>query len=275
MAAAQNKSSRRTAERNLRGAGLHLMIKLRSTCTHSHRILDPINLVQDVVKRIQLEWLEDVPQHAGDKGYACFKCWKIKPRDAFAKKQIVGKRGKDHVDADCRFCLDCGLSKNIYTRGDTVRKMDGKLYYKCCLCPTFKDGLYCEYCRLCQDCLHLPVDFKGVGCRRCKQDRISGEPRERELERGYPTYVSTISSQFKVGLEDVLTPFVAADREATSTWRSASVCRWRNLRKTSVRWQARSGTRMIGGSKMSRRARHVKLNIIRKLPRCTNQNASS
>lgn len=165
-------------------------IMLSRTCFYFHRTLDPVKVVNDTVKEIELDYLEFVPQHADDKGFACFKCWKIKPRDAFAKKQVTAKRGKGHDDAERRFCSDCGTSKGFYLRGNQVRMTDGTLYWKCVRCTELKDGLYCTYCTLCQDCLRLPAGFKGHQCRLCHLTRIAGEPRPRPIPQGYPTYVS-------------------------------------------------------------------------------------
>ena len=171
-------------------------IMLASTCKHFHRILDPTTLVADHVKVINLEYLEGVPQHAGDKGFACFKCWKIKPRKDFAEKHVTGKRGKGNVNSYRRFCSqECGVGKNIYKPGNSVRMTDGKLYWKCCRCVELKDGMFCEYCTLCQDCLHLPARHTGDSCPRCNQRRMAGERRVRPAVQagrrlGYPNYVS-------------------------------------------------------------------------------------
>lgn len=61
-------------------------ITLSSTCTYLRGFPQPLPFFKDAAKHAILRDHESVPQHAGDKGFACYKCWKIKPSDDFVDK---------------------------------------------------------------------------------------------------------------------------------------------------------------------------------------------
>ncbi|KAE8371037.1 hypothetical protein BDV26DRAFT_276867 [Aspergillus bertholletiae] len=85
--------------------------------------------------------------------FACSRCLKLRSKDEFADKQVSGKRGKQHVENNRRFCLTCGVWKGIYQTGQVIRikKHD---HFLCCLCWEICGyGLYCRVCSRCEDCL--------------------------------------------------------------------------------------------------------------------------
>jgi hypothetical protein len=109
---------------------------------------------------------EHLPQHSNRRGYACFRCNVVKPRDHFSVTQVLKKRDKGNVQSFCRFCIDCGLSKNIYSRGQQVQKADGLVHWKCFSCATLK-GPFCFACTKCSDYLGLTAGFGENECPSC------------------------------------------------------------------------------------------------------------
>jgi len=138
---------------------------LTATC-HSIKYSpkNPLSFQAPNDKRAFLFEAEGFPQHS--QGYACFKCGVVKPRDQFSVRQVTKKRGKGNVQSFSRFCIDCGLSKGIYSRGQQVQKTDHSVYWKCSSCITLKDS-FCYTCAKCSDCLGLTHGFGEGGCPLC------------------------------------------------------------------------------------------------------------
>jgi hypothetical protein len=125
----------------------------------------PLSFKSSAERLAFLTAAENFPQNKDR--YGCFSCQTIKPHDQFAIKQITKKYKKRNARSGARFCLDCGVSKNIYTRGQQVQKSDGNNYWKCCSCNHLKRHEFCFVCTKCSDCLSLPNGFGGNGCPSC------------------------------------------------------------------------------------------------------------
>lgn len=110
---------------------------------------------------------EKFSQH--DQRYACFLCDTMKPHDEFSVKQVTKKRDKGNVQSFCRFCIDCGLSKGIYSAGQQVVRADGLglVYVKCSRCLALKRTWFYFGCKKCRDCLNLTADPDGEECPSC------------------------------------------------------------------------------------------------------------
>ncbi|KAB8212890.1 hypothetical protein BDV33DRAFT_197193 [Aspergillus novoparasiticus] len=77
--------------------------------------------------------------------FACSRCLRLRSKDEFADKQVSGKRGKQHVQNNHRFCLSCGVWKGIYQSGQ--------------ICGF---GLYCKVCTRCENCLQRVTANKNT-----------------------------------------------------------------------------------------------------------------
>lgn len=85
----------------------------------------PLSFQSVADKESFLVQAENFPHHVVNLEYACFRCHCIRPYKQFAKNQVSGKRNKLRERCKMRFCIDCGLTNNIYIRGSRVRKADG------------------------------------------------------------------------------------------------------------------------------------------------------
>ncbi|CAG8918188.1 unnamed protein product [Penicillium salamii] len=86
--------------------------------------------------------------------FSCHICLKLRHQNAFADKQLRGKRGKYFgTQRDRRFCLDCGCYNKLYQPGD-VLKVNGRQEVLCAMCRVrCRYGRYCTKCRMCELCI--------------------------------------------------------------------------------------------------------------------------
>ena len=128
---------------------------------------NPLSFQSSNDKRTFLGDAEKFP-HNGER-YACFRCNSIKEHDQFSVKQVTKKRDKGNDQSVSRFCIDCGLSKGIYSGGKQVVRADGLglVYVKCSCCLTLKRMWFCFGCTKCRDCLGLTADPVGEECPSC------------------------------------------------------------------------------------------------------------
>ncbi|KAJ6050922.1 hypothetical protein N7460_001456, partial [Penicillium canescens] len=85
-----------------------------------------------------------------DQLFSCNMCMKLRPRNAFADKQLRARRGKGHIESDRRFCLDCGCRNKMYQPGQFF-KVDGREEVLCAICrERCRYGQYCTYCCMCE-----------------------------------------------------------------------------------------------------------------------------
>ncbi|KAI9667064.1 MAG: hypothetical protein M1831_001241 [Alyxoria varia] len=113
-------------------------------------------------------------------GYACYTCMRVRPLRDFSEKQTTGVLGKGNSRERRRFCIPCGLKKDLYSTGAVVKRAgsDKTPLRRCKVCRDLKDGKFCTRCHLCQDCIGLSPDHKKTHCPACgKQDSLRGEYR--------------------------------------------------------------------------------------------------
>ncbi|KAF2258518.1 hypothetical protein CC78DRAFT_424110, partial [Lojkania enalia] len=70
--------------------------------------------------------------------YTCKYCGNFRHLLKFADNMRKGKRARHGVDANTRFCVNCGVAHHLYTPGTEVTIL-GQLYVVCRLCGTFTD----------------------------------------------------------------------------------------------------------------------------------------
>lgn len=161
---------------------------LSSVNKYFQRDVRPLELVSAYQKAAFVRSAQQFPRHVRGRAFGCFRCYRVLPQQAFAEKQITGRRNKGNSKESYRFCLECGEEGGVYTRGSQVRKSDGILYWKCSRCPALKSGLYCTICMQCHDCLRLTPEFDGKWCPKCKMDGIEGEKRHVKEGRALGAY---------------------------------------------------------------------------------------
>jgi hypothetical protein len=129
--------------------------------------------------------------------FSCNICLKLRPRNAFANKQLRARRGRGHIESDHRFCLDCGCRNRMYQPGQFL-KVDGREEVLCAICrERCRYGRYCTYCRMCEPCvlkqppLDIPLtlspsELEEPRCSRCRHKGLVKDlgkpPRKFELE---------------------------------------------------------------------------------------------
>jgi hypothetical protein len=135
---------------------------LSQTCRRFRRLSDP----NDKCRRHQLEayliqvqafprWLD---------GFACFSCLKVLPRANFSSAQTKQKRGRNGSQQYRRFCIRCGIDKNLYVRGSMVVQ-GGDICMVCRQCGQLRGGNFCQRCTICDQC-----DRSRGTLRTCKRE---------------------------------------------------------------------------------------------------------
>ena len=71
-----------------------------------------------------LHMMELKGRHARDHEYACFFCFRLKPRTEFTKSNVRRPRGKGGAEWATRWCLSCGIEHGKF-RPPGVLKMKG------------------------------------------------------------------------------------------------------------------------------------------------------
>ncbi|CAG8022057.1 unnamed protein product [Penicillium salamii] len=109
--------------------------------------------------------------------FSCNIGLKLRHENAFADKQLRGKRGKDGTQQDRRFCLDCGFYNKMYQPGHFL-KVNGRDEVLCAMCrKRCRYGRYCTRCCMCEPCISklppapahpiLPSEELKDRCPRC------------------------------------------------------------------------------------------------------------
>ncbi|CAG8368150.1 unnamed protein product [Penicillium salamii] len=115
-----------------------------SSRTKSSKVAMPINL---------LKYLLITNHSRYNHFFSCNICLKLRPRNAFADKQLQAKRRKDGTQKDRRFCLDCGCCNKMYQPGHFL-KVNGRDEVLCAMCrERCRYGRYCTRCRMCEPCI--------------------------------------------------------------------------------------------------------------------------
>jgi hypothetical protein len=84
--------------------------------------------------------------------FACHQCLKLRPSRHFSDKQMKRTRTKGRAGSGRRFCLDCGMNRNIYHPGNMVQ-LNGLSRYLCARCLRFRGNSFCLRCLRCGECL--------------------------------------------------------------------------------------------------------------------------
>jgi hypothetical protein len=130
------------------------LIALSETSRQFQRLADPYDksrrsLMESFLIEAQTfpRWQQD-PQD----GFACFSCTKVLPRARFTTKHTKGIRGRNGGCQYQRFCIQCGMDKDLFVPGSIVRQ-GGVTRFKCRQCKLLKGGRFCELCKFCTDCV--------------------------------------------------------------------------------------------------------------------------
>jgi hypothetical protein len=81
--------------------------------------------------------------------YACRGCKRLRRLRQFADELRKGKRGRGGIEADSRFCVECGLSHDWY-QADMIFTILGETYMVRNLCKTCRGRV--EKKRACNTC---------------------------------------------------------------------------------------------------------------------------
>ncbi|KAK5119299.1 hypothetical protein LTR85_007655 [Meristemomyces frigidus] len=114
-------------------------------------------------------------------GYACFSCYRVRPKSAFSQKQSARNQAKSSGRygeiGHTRFCLDCGIKNFFYKPGAIVKVVMGEdMIVQGGLCEKYLDAglrMSCGTCRAftaykeleahvqCHDCYDWPFDERS------------------------------------------------------------------------------------------------------------------
>lgn len=107
--------------------------------------------------------------------YACFRCYRFKPRSAFAVKQTTESHGQGalHAKATKRFSLQCGIEGEIYGgRSNEIRLINGELLLPCARCDRYRTGGFCLACVRCVQCLGIWKEMGDGICTLCGRELV-------------------------------------------------------------------------------------------------------
>lgn len=149
--------------------------------------------------------------------FSCSRCLKLRLRGAFGDRQLEGKRGKGLAESDRRFCLDCGVSKEIYQPGYAIKIREAS-HFLCGLCRRLcGSGFYCVPCAACKGCIQ----------------------NSRRLIKRYPECPNCREPYQYLG-----DPHKESMMQSRWPWNRIHIrlCEWLSSRKTSGWWLVLSGT---------------------------------
>ncbi|KAK0632254.1 hypothetical protein B0T14DRAFT_26234 [Immersiella caudata] len=86
------------------------MTHVETCCTRDDKIAHMVHAEQTFQRH----------QRANGGKWACFKCFRLLPRQDFGKRQISSRRDKGQVDARRRFCVPRGIHRHHYGPGQIV-----------------------------------------------------------------------------------------------------------------------------------------------------------
>jgi hypothetical protein len=126
------------------------LIALSQTSRQFHRLADPYDDSRRSQMREFLAKAQYFPRWLAD-GFACFTCTKVLPRDRFADKDMVKKRGKGNVQERKRSCIQCNMATGRLSPGSMV--FQGTTLRRVCQrCRMLKGGRSCMFCNICREC---------------------------------------------------------------------------------------------------------------------------
>lgn len=136
---------------------------LSKTCRQFQRLANPADESRrDKLQDFLLE-VQSFPRWSD--GFACFSCAKVLPRESFARSQTRLKRGRNTSPylQMLRFCITCGVSKNLFAPGSQVVQGD-VVRFVCRSCKQLRNGRFCERCTICSHC-----DRRGAIKKQCEE----------------------------------------------------------------------------------------------------------
>jgi hypothetical protein len=136
------------------------IIALSQTNRQFHRLADPYDESRRSQLRQFLTRAQSFPRWLAD-GFACFTCTKVLPRDRFADKDMVKKRGKGKVQERKRSCIQCNMATGRLSPGSMVWQ-GTTLQRVCHHCRLLKSSRSCSICSVCRDC--DPTGFLIAAC---------------------------------------------------------------------------------------------------------------
>lgn len=112
------------------------LIRLKTICRHFHTLISPLSVDQMLEVEVSaFGWQKDL--------YTCRDCLRLRPRAKFADNMIRKKKAKLAVDAEKRFCVDCGINPRQgttrYTLGSHI-VIQGEQYVICRSCGVFREA---------------------------------------------------------------------------------------------------------------------------------------
>ena len=98
------------------------------------------------VQRSRLEWVETNYAYPSPRShYACYTCLRLLPTHNFCDDSKTGMKSTGGRFMQKRFCLDCGVEKNLYPKGAPV-PIGGRYRSPCQHCGHFFFGRENELC---------------------------------------------------------------------------------------------------------------------------------
>ena len=118
------------------------ILHISSTCRILREKIDPLLVASHSTKVAFFLEVERYPQYNDTGRLACFRCWKLLPKDYFGTNQTKNRMGKNSASwkplIRCkRFCWDCGARDRLYLEQRGIRK-GGYLWYLCYECGEYK-----------------------------------------------------------------------------------------------------------------------------------------
>lgn len=118
------------------------ILHLTSTCSALNVTIDPITVATQSAKVAFFLEAERFPQHNDPCRLACFRCWKLLPKDQFGRSQVKDRMGKNSTSGkpllrSNRFCWDCGANYQLYPEHRSIRK-GSYFWYLCYECGEYK-----------------------------------------------------------------------------------------------------------------------------------------
>lgn len=111
------------------------MDKLDYLCTaETWPMFVPLSLESSHLTFLLIVLLTIPPRYDGY--FSCSQCLKMRPGSAFAIRQLQGKRGCGNWDNARRFCISCGIRKQIYQPGHVI-PIDEISRFTICWCSKF------------------------------------------------------------------------------------------------------------------------------------------
>ena len=126
------------------------VIALRYTSQHfKHTVSLPLS----GEKQEHLHRIECSTTHPMSEKFACYSCYRIKPKHSFTAAHTKGTRGKNGGIWSDRRYLSCLVEQGALTPGSVIKTNDGSEYQiYCWACATIQRE-WCITCKWCQRCV--------------------------------------------------------------------------------------------------------------------------